>query len=82
MLRLWVLTWKGGDLRDIAAELRAQQLRGSGKPVAPVMVKTMRASAPQSTPDQRLHMTTGDPPESRGGVRGDADADSLFGGQE
>lgn len=68
VLRLWGLTWKGGDLRDIAAELRAQQLRGSGKPVAPAMGKTMRA--------------TGEPPESRGGVRGDADADSLFGGQE
>ena len=27
VLRLWGLTWKGGDLRDIAAELRAQQLR-------------------------------------------------------
>jgi hypothetical protein len=27
VLRLWVLTWKNADLREIAAELRAQQLR-------------------------------------------------------
>ena len=81
VVRLWVIT-SGASLQEIAAELRAQQLHDSGKLTTPVLVKTMRASAPQFTPDQRLHMTTGEPPESRGGVRGDADADSLFGGQE
>ena len=94
--QLWIIS-TNADLQDVAARLRWQQinlraamfeaLQAPRKPAAidramRVTAKAMRADDHQFTPSQRLHLTTGEPPESRGGVRGDAENDSLFGGQE
>ena len=94
--QLWIIS-TNADLQDVAARLRWQQinlraamfeaLQAPRKPAAidramRVTAKAMSADDHQFTPSQRLHLTTGEPPESRGGVRGDAENDSLFGGQE
>jgi hypothetical protein len=98
------------DLHEIAAALRAQQLRRQQQscwrateaaPLQPpaatprlaaltshdlaalqgfpmvAVTNPLAYSAPRGT-----HKLTGEPPASRGGVRGDAENDSLFGGQE
>jgi hypothetical protein len=90
VLRLWVIT-SNADLREIATTLRAQQLRWKVASLAELVDEAPAAASqrnaianwpPAYSASRGAHKPTGEPPESRGGVRGDAENDSLFGGQE